>query len=202
MSNKIYQLTKIRSYTTKRAALLIYENMILPILEYGDIFLHSATHKIRKKLQTLQNKALRCAVSKDRITKSDLLHTEANILKLKDRRHVHMLLHMFQLSPMPNFKLWKTYKATGVRTRSSKKKLLTSRRPTHEKYKRSITYQGPKLWNSLPGNLQKIHIVNKFYKATPNPPTLKEPKGKPDRKLTKNKGKQTNQNQNLMTIGF
>ena len=50
VSNKIYQLTKIRSFITKRAATLIYKNMILPILEYGDIFLHSATQRVRKKL--------------------------------------------------------------------------------------------------------------------------------------------------------
>ena len=162
VSNKIYQLTKIRSFITKKAALLIYKNMILPILEYGDIFLHSATHTIRKKLQTLQNRALRCALGKEKLAGSDLLHTEAKILKLKERRHVHILLHMFQLSQMPNFKLWKTHNTTGVRTRSSKKKLLAFRRPTNEKYKKSITYQGPKLWNSLPGNLQKMDSYYEF----------------------------------------
>ena len=91
VSNKIYQLTRIRSFISKRAATLIYKNMILPIPEYGDIFLHSATHKTRKKLQTLQNKALRCALEKEKLTRSDVMHKEANILKLKDRRHVHIL---------------------------------------------------------------------------------------------------------------
>ena len=33
VSNKIYHLTKIRSFVTRKAALLIYKNMILPILE-------------------------------------------------------------------------------------------------------------------------------------------------------------------------
>ena len=95
--------------------------MILPVLEYGDIFLHFAPQKIRKKLQTLQNKALRCALYRDKYTKSEDLHKDAKILKLKDRRHVHVLLHMFQLSQMSDFKLWRTYQPTGVRTRSSKK---------------------------------------------------------------------------------
>ena len=181
VSDKIYQLTKIRSFITKRAALLIYKNMILPILEYGDIFLHSATQKVRKKLQTLQNKALRCALGKEKIVSSDLLHTEAHLLKLQTRRHVHILLHMYQLSQLPNFKLWKTHKTTGVKTRSSKKKLITLRRPTNEKYKKSITYQGPKLWNSLPGCLQKLdsyhefkNQVNKFYGDTLKTPSVKD----------------------------
>ena len=40
-------------------------------------------------------------------------------------------------------------------TRSSKKKLITSRKPNNEKLKKSITYFGKKLWNSLPAELQK-----------------------------------------------
>ena len=162
VSNRIYQLSKIRSYVTQKAALLIYKNMILPILEYGDIFLHSASQRVRKKLQILQNKALRCALHRDKYVKSDDLHKDAKLLKLKDRRHVHVLLHMFQLSQMPDFKLWKTHQSTGVRTRSSKKKLIGLRKPNNEKYKKSITYQGPKLWNSLPGSMQKIDSYHEF----------------------------------------
>ena len=121
--------------------------MILPVLEYADVFLHSASQKIRKKLQTLQNKALRSALQKNKYTGSADLHREDKILKLKDRRHIHVLLHMFQLAQMPDFKLWKAHQPTGVKTRSSKKKLITLRKPTNEKYKKSITYQGPKLWS-------------------------------------------------------
>ena len=162
VSNKVYQLTKIRSFITKRAALLIYKNMILPILEYGDIFLHSASQAIRKKLQTLQNKALRCALHKDKYVRTNELHDEAKLLKLKDRRHMHMLLHIYQLTQMPDFRMWKAHQPTGVRTRSSKKKLLSLRKPTNEKYKRSITYQGPKLWNALPGSVQKVQSYYDF----------------------------------------
>ena len=162
VATKVYQLKRIRSFVTKKAALLIYKNMILPVLEYGDIFLHSASQKVRKKLQVLQNRALKCALSKDKLCNTEEIHIEAKLLKLKDRRHVHVLLHMFQLAQMPNFKLWKMHQPVGTRTRSSKKKLLTSRRPKNEKFKRSITYQGPKLWNSLPANIQKLDSYQEF----------------------------------------
>ena len=167
VTNKIYQLTKMRPFLTKKAALLTYKNMILPILEFGDVFLHSAPNKIRKKLQVLQNKALRCALSKKRshsTYSTDDLHLEAKILKLKQRRHVHVLLHMYQLAHLPGFKLWKKHQSTGVRTRSSKKKLISSRKPNNEKFKKSITYQGPKLWNSLPAHLQKMESYQEFKK--------------------------------------
>ena len=193
VSNRIYQLTKIRPFITKKAALMIYKNMILPILEYGDVFIHSAPQKVRKKLQTLQNKALKCALQKDKYYNSIDLHTEAKLLKLKNRRHIHILLHMFQLAQMPGFKLWKTHQPVGVRTRSSKKKLLFSRYPKNKKYKKSITYQGPKLWNNLPAWLQKIEtyadfkvqLIKHFQVNNKNlTPTLK-PKPKPKSKQTK-----------------
>ena len=81
------------------------------------IFFSTPDHKkIRKKLQTLQNKAPRCALHKDKYTSSDEIHKEAKLSKLKDRRHIHVLLHMFQFAQMPDFRLWKAYQSSGVRT--------------------------------------------------------------------------------------
>ena len=94
---KVLRLRKIRSFITGRAALLIYKNMILPILEYGDIYLSSATKELNKKLQTLQNRALKCALGKDKYFRTAPLHREARLDKLKVRRHRHVLIHMFQI---------------------------------------------------------------------------------------------------------
>ena len=190
VSHKIDQLTKIRTFIAKRAAILIYKNMILPILEYADVFLHSASQTIHKKLQKLENKALRCALGKGKFADSTELHREAKILKLKDRRHVQVLLHMFQLAQMPNFKLWKTHKTTGVRTRSSKKKLISLRKPTNEKYKKSITYQGPKLWKSpLPSAKQSYQDFKSKVKKLFDPnlrTTRTEPATQPKIGKTRN----------------
>ena len=60
---------------------MVYKNMLLPLLEYGDVFL-SATWTInRKRLQTLQNKGLRCALNKGLETSTTDLHAEAKLLK-------------------------------------------------------------------------------------------------------------------------
>ena len=98
VSAKLYQLRRIRQYVTDRAALLIYKNMILPILEYGDLYMHSANMEHRKKLQTLQNRALKCALNRDKRYSTKLLHSEARILKLNLRRKKHILLQMYQCS--------------------------------------------------------------------------------------------------------
>ena len=78
----------MHSFLSIRAALLVYKSMMLPVLEYGDILLSSATLKNRKKLQVLQNKGLRCALNKGIETSMDELHSEANLLKLRYRREL------------------------------------------------------------------------------------------------------------------
>ena len=101
VSNKLKQFQRMRSFLSMRAAILVYKSMMLPILEYGDILL-SATSKVnRKKLQTLQNKALRCALNKGIETSSADLHSEAKLLKLNLRREQHLLNYMYDWSQLP-----------------------------------------------------------------------------------------------------
>ena len=154
VSAKIYQLKRLPQFISNKAALLIYKNMILPILEYGDILLTSAPKELRGRLQKLQNKAPKCALGKDKWYNINALHKEAKLLKLHHRRKLHLLEHFFRLSHMPNFKEWK--KRPKIGTRSSKKRLMTLRKPITTRYQKSIFYKGPKAWNALPNDLQRI----------------------------------------------
>ena len=175
-NNKLskYLSKKLRHLLTIKAALLIYKNMILPILEYGDIFTMAASQENRKKLQTLQNKALRCALNKDRRYSTKDLHAEAKLSKLKLRRKLHLLLHMHKCSHQPNYKNWK--KRALITTRHNSKKLIKIKKPNFTKFKRSITYQGPKQWNTLPKEIQvatdyfsfKTQIINHLTKSSVN----------------------------------
>ena len=150
---KVYQFRKLKKFLTNKAALMVYKNMILPIMEYGDIYLVSATKENRIKLQRLQNRALKCALDKQRDYNIRELHREAKLDKLRLRRKIHILQHMYKLSCMPDFPGWK--RATGIRTRSSKKKLMEIRKPNLTKFQRSLTYVGPKTWSSLPKDIQQ-----------------------------------------------
>ena len=120
-AEKIGHLKKLRKSLNQNAALMIYKNMILPIMEYGDIYMHSSTKEYRKKLQTLQNGALRCALNRDARSDTTELHKTANLQKLKQRRKTHLLQHMYQISKFQNFRGWKK-RSSGVLTRSSSKK--------------------------------------------------------------------------------
>ena len=95
VADKIKQLQKMRFFMNVKAATLIYKNMVLPILEYGDIFLSAASKINRKRLQILQNRALRIANGVDRDTEIEDLHTQSKLMKLKTRRRQHLLQFIY-----------------------------------------------------------------------------------------------------------
>ena len=105
-----------------KAAVIVYKGTLLPLLEYGDIFLTGASVANKKRLQILQNKGLRCALNKDIDTSIDDLHSEANLLKLKFRREQHMLNYMYEFAQKISNR--KPISNLTVKTRSSKKVML------------------------------------------------------------------------------
>ena len=153
VSSKLKQFQRMRSFLTIKAALLVYKSMMLPVLEYGDLFLSAATVKNRRRLQVLQNKGLRCALNRGSDTTTDELHADANLLKLKYRRELHTLNFMYGASSCPN-SLVSRGEDVAV-TRSCRKKTLKVKRPKTEKFKKSLAYLGPHKWNALPLDLHQ-----------------------------------------------
>ena len=95
VSLKLKQFRRMRSFLNTTAATLVYKNMILPLIEYGDLFLVGASVVNRRRLQVLQNRGLRCALNRDKDESVSELHKEADLWELKYRRDLHMLNYMF-----------------------------------------------------------------------------------------------------------
>ena len=159
---KLKQFRRMRGFLSTRAALLVYKGTLLPILEYGDVFLAGTSVLNRKRLQVLQNKGLRCALNKSSDTSVDELHAEAKLLKLNCRREQHILNYMYDYAQIPQNR--KTRSVLTVRTRASKKLLRKCKRPRTKKFKKSLAYRGPNSWNNLPG---EFHFAESkaVYKA-------------------------------------
>ena len=160
VTSRLRQFQRMRSFLNTKAALMVYKNMLLPVLEYGDIFTIAASAENRRRLQTLQNKGLRCALNKGLESSSEAIHAEAKLLKLKYRREQHLLNFMFDKAQVeanitkPSISL--------VRTRSQSKKLLLLKRPRTEKFKKSVAYTGPSKWNLLPASMQHVNTKGTF----------------------------------------
>ena len=153
VSSKLKQFQRMRIFLTIKAALLVYKSMMLPVLEYGDLFLSAATVKNRKRLQVLQNKGLRCALNRGSDTSTDELHAAADLLKLKYRRELHTLKFMYGASSCPNNLVSRAEDV--LVTRSCRKRTLKVKRPKTEKFKNSLAYLGPHKWNALPLDLHQ-----------------------------------------------
>ena len=147
VSQKVTLVKKMRFFLNKKAALSVYKNTILPIIEYGDIFFLSASATSRKRLQVLQNKALKCALGVDRFTPTNVVHKDACLEKLKMRRLLHVYQFMYKFAQ--SGRNLKRRRGDGPKTRSAQKKILLTKRPKCEKFKRSITYRDRQLWNNL-----------------------------------------------------
>ena len=127
VSDKLKQFQRLRSFLNTRAALLVYKGMILPILEYGDIFFSAASAENRRKLQVLQNRGLRCTLNKGCYDSTAELHSDARLLKLSHRREQHTLNFIYDKAQ--NVANRKASSKSTINTRSSNKKLLKIKRP-------------------------------------------------------------------------
>ena len=147
VTSKLNQFRRMRKFLTTKAAIMVYKGMLLPLIEYGYIFLTGTSVANKNRLQVLQNMCLRCAFNTDIDTNINDLHSDANLLHLKYRREQHLLNFMFDMAQIPSNQ--KPRSKSTVKTRSSNKLLLKIRRPRTERFKKSLAYLGPKRWNSL-----------------------------------------------------
>ena len=85
VSNKIFKLRKIRKYLTFDAALLIYKQTILPIIDYVGFLLIASNQADMDDIQILQNDIIRiCTRSRiaDRVSITEL-HSMCKIISVK-----------------------------------------------------------------------------------------------------------------------
>jgi hypothetical protein len=80
--------------------LLTYKVLIRPVIDYGcPIWYLNASNTSVKKLQVVQNKALRTVIGCHLKTPIELLHTETGMLKVKD--HLDLLSSQYLATAMP-----------------------------------------------------------------------------------------------------
>ena len=163
-SHRLYQLCKIRRYINTSSAVSIYKSMILPYMEYGDVFMSGANQVDLDKLQRLQNRGLRiCLQSETRTTLYDL-HKHSKLQRLEHRRVAHLRNLIFK----------KTLKAPELQavlrrsTRAHDGPLLVVAQPKNELFKKSVHYKGGILWNELDGEIRNIKDLNTFKRKTKN----------------------------------
>ena len=157
VSHKLYMLTKIRPFINNTQALCLYKSKLLPYFDYGDIFYNKTYMRVLRKLQKLQNRALKLCLGKDARYNSDLLHFEASLPKLQNRRKSHIL----------NFAFHRAHNDQYIRhfdrdLRAGDAPFLYEPFSRCESFKRSIVSQCATHWNALPVNERNIQEYDSF----------------------------------------
>ena len=141
---------------------LIIDNRLS--LDYCSLVWDGLSDQLSDKLQKLQNRAARVILKANYGTSSSLLLDILKWDKLVIRRKKHKAIMMFKsLNEQAPVYLQNLFheRSTDYDLRNSFHK-LTFPRPHTNYLKRSFSYSGALLWNSLPENVREIKPVRKF----------------------------------------
>ena len=157
VAHKISLLQKIRFYITDKAATCLYKTMVLPYLDYGDIFYIRASAKLLNKLQTLQDRALQICFKPQNNIPKEILHQSAQLATLEKRRDAHLLNFMYKNKNNIDY-----INNRNIRTRLHDAPVFLTTKPTCEKYKWNVFYNGAIQWNNLDIKTRNIETYDKF----------------------------------------
>ena len=162
---RLITLARIRKILDSKTTLLIYKQTILPILDYCCFLMESSTQKKIKKLQPLQNKAIRIVKKLNGYISTeemDELHVELHLRLLSDRRKRFMLMLIYKLSlDDANVNMYRPERMLRTGPKVKMKVPFTDK----ERVLRSPYYTGTRLWDSLECNVQHSACMHDFKNA-------------------------------------
>jgi len=137
---RMYLLKRLRVKMTQRAALQIYQTMILPLLTYCSITTCSYSNCFKQKLQTIEYRANRIIYNSGNVTK---LTPIDNIIKKRLCLQVYDCINNNTCEPLNSY-----FEILENNTRN-KGTLIRLPKANLETYKKSFHFYGAKMFNSL-----------------------------------------------------
>ena len=167
-SNRCMMLCKLRSKMSKRTALLVYKQTIMPVLEYCGFLYNGITKLQHKRLQHVQNRCLRVCLKVRLKCHIENLHHDAAIdyLCIRFDAQLLALLHKYLYGGKHNAAAlglrFETANPNARRTRSTNTGLLAYPPCIKKGYMKSPLYRGIELWNSLEPSSRKSDNLDAF----------------------------------------
>lgn len=147
---------------------MLYQLFVLPHLDYCSVVWHMCGATLTKRVERVQNYAMRMILQKPLRTRSNNLRTKLNMITLKRKRQINMtcLVHVYcpRLLPTCYQSLLQTPPWLGYTNTRGRNKIHL-KRPLSEFYRSTFEFQGSKLFNDLPVNIQKIGNTRAFRLA-------------------------------------
>lgn len=154
------QLKKVRNAITGKIALQLYESMILPIMDYADIFCHNKSPKTIKRYQVIQNRCIRIISCVPRLPNTNEEAKKLGLISIANRRALHVLQFSHELT-INQHELLERYDSHG--SRGPRTRLRDSSRNQFKMFKlskvlieKSISFMLRCKWNALPWPIMQL----------------------------------------------
>lgn len=174
-TSKIYMLNRFKEYMPVDKGLLVFKTMVLPYLEYGNVFLLNCTDAEKTKLQRTQNRGLKIVMKRDKFYCTKLLHKEAGLAAWEVRARLAGMRLMFKFKTLfPEALISRQLDVTNGServtrtTRASSGPRFVMEQPKSSRFVNSISYTLRNEWNLLPEYLRRIDDYDHFKLASKN----------------------------------
>ena len=163
----LYLLGRIKIYLDIPTRKLYFNAYILPHLEYCNSIWGNCSGELIDKLIKFQKRAARLILDKDLSTPSSELFQQLGWMRfdemVKYKKCILMYKSLNNLAPayMSN-KFTYSYDIHNLDLRSATNQWLYMPKPKLEIYRKSLSYSGPKLWNSLPESVRNAPTLGSF----------------------------------------
>ena len=158
VSQKLFQLSKIKHFLDVHARKLFFHAHIQSLIDYASTLWDSASANILKPLESLYKRAIKLILLKpNSLTTSDYTSTDILPLKLRLEYNKAVMMHRVMTGKAPP-NIRKDFPLNVV----NHSKRLVLPLPRIDLFKSSFKYSGANCWNNLSASLKTIHSQQSF----------------------------------------
>ena len=170
VSQRTGLLRRIKYCLPNETLKMLYNALVLPLFDYGNIIYSTADHTHLKRLQVLQNKGARLILNCHYRTHVKDMLFSLNWMSVKERADFHRVCLMYKCKnnlapPYLSNRLTEVRDTHRHNTRYSCNQTLTLDKPSNNQMKRTFKYLGAKLWNDTHLSIREKPSMSLFKGA-------------------------------------
>ena len=150
-ASSLYMLRRASAIVPKNIQCMLYNSILAPHFDYADTVWGTCNTSSRQKVQKLQNRAAKIITGRSWFDSSTEALRDLKWNNLSDRYHFHLATSIYKVMNdlAPNYLASRfNVKNSGYTLRGYKN--LSIPKPRTDSKKRSFSYCGSTMWNSLP----------------------------------------------------
>ena len=167
LSKRLGMLRRIKFNLPKETLLMLYNTMVLPLIDYGNVVYSNCSATSMKKLQVMQNKGARMILNCHYRTHIVDMLKELKWLNVKDRAEFHKMCLVYKSKNglVPSYisdLMSQVTERHEHETRSRTQNNLCLVKPKNNQLKRSFQYSGALGWNNLSTEIRSAPSLTSF----------------------------------------